>query len=255
MLKRLQDSERNQQVQSQVIHLLRSLPQHKAAQMLQQLRDDPDLPAAISSIQANNSLSLSARPSDLRLARAVAPPTGSTTEFELAAQFSMAYPRIPPPDKQALRGLLRQDGGSQITLPRNHIPDIPSSVPQRSSQVSTPLDSGKYCDSRLERLEIGYWSKVSISNADAASLVSFYIKTDHRIMGLFDADLFLEDLVERRQRFCSPFLVSAILCFSIVGTSTHYAQDYRNISQNTSRLACGLYSLCFPPVQISAFLS
>ncbi|RGP64023.1 nitrate assimilation regulatory nira [Fusarium longipes] len=181
--------------------------------MLQHLRDNPDLPTVISSLQGT--INLSTQPSSLRAARAVALPTGSGTEFELVAQFNTAYPRIPPPDIPALRGLLRQDTDSEITLALNHIPGLLSSASQRSRQFTTPFESGQYCDNRLERLQIGYWSKVPISNEDAASLISFYLQTDHKIMGFFDADLFLGDLVDCRQRFCSSFLVSAVLCFSV----------------------------------------
>ncbi|KAK1969089.1 hypothetical protein LY78DRAFT_726793 [Colletotrichum sublineola] len=75
----------------------------------------------------------------------------------------------------------------------------------------------KYCDSRLERLQIRYWTKVPISNELAARLISFYLETDHAVMGFFDADLFLDDLLACRQNFCSAFLVAAVLCIASQG--------------------------------------
>ncbi|CAG7559863.1 unnamed protein product [Fusarium equiseti] len=226
MFNRLRDSERHQQVQAEVINLLRLLPLDKATRMLQQLRDNPDLPTAISSVQRNTSLAM--RPSDLRLARAVAPPTGSAAEFELTAQFSTAYPRLPPPpDIQILRGLLRQNENSGITA-LSKVPELLPSAAQGSSQTPTSLASEQYCDSRLECLNIGYWSKVPVSDEVAASLISFYIETDHNILGLFDADLFLQDLVECRQRFCSSFLVSALLSYA--------CQSYTAIKPQTNEI-------------------
>ena len=212
---RLRDSEKNQQVQSEVINLLRSLPLDKATQMLQHLRNNSDLPTAISSIQQSSSLT--ARPSDLRVARAVASPTGSATEFELTAQFSAAYPRLPPPDLQALRELLWQGNNSNAAPAFNRVLGLLPPTSQDSSQTATPSASDEYCDSRLQSLQISYWTKIPVSDEMAASLISFYIETDHNILGLFDADLFLQDLVEFRQRFCSSFLVSAILCYACVG--------------------------------------
>jgi len=249
MLNRLRDSERSQQVQAEVINLLRLLPLDKATRMLQQLRDNPDLPTAISSVQRSTSLAM--RPSDLRLARAVAPPTGSAAEFELTAQFSTAYPRLPPPpDIRVLRGLLRQNEKSNTTA-LSKVPELLPSTAQGSSQTPTSLASKQYCDSRLESLNIGYWSKVPVSDEVAASLISFYIQTDHNILGLFDADLFLQDLIECRQRFCSPFLVSAILSYACVSISSnrHYAicmlraaaKLHRHQASNKRSTPC-----CFP---------
>jgi hypothetical protein len=77
--------------------------------------------------------------------------------------------------------------------------------------VNGPSLPRTFCDERLYNLDIGYWSMVPIQNELAASLISFYIETDHSYVGFFDVDLFLEDLVYCRQRFCSSFLVSAVL--------------------------------------------
>ncbi|KAL9562511.1 hypothetical protein ACKAV7_013594 [Fusarium commune] len=79
------------------------------------------------------------------------------------------------------------------------------------------MPGSKYCDSRLENLQISYWTKISISDEIAATFTSFYIENDHKILRFFDADLFLDDLVPRRQRFCSPFLVSSVLCVACQG--------------------------------------
>lgn len=188
--------------------------------MLQQLRNNPDLPTAISSMQQSSNLT--ARPSDLRVARAVAPPTGSATEFELTAQFSAAYPRLPPPDLHALRKLIMQGNDRNVPPTLSRVPDLLPSTSQGSSQTASPSASGDHCDNRLQRLRISYWSKIPVSDEMAASLISFYIEKDHKFFGFFDVDLFLEDLVECRQRFCSSFLVSAILCLACV--SVQYSQ-------------------------------
>jgi hypothetical protein len=74
-----------------------------------------------------------------------------------------------------------------------------------------------FCDDRLYKLDIGYWSMVPIQNELAASLISFYIETDHSYLGFLDMDLFLEDLIHCRQHFCSSFLVSAMLYNASVG--------------------------------------
>lgn len=76
------------------------------------------------------------------------------------------------------------------------------------------------CDRRLEDIKIINWTHVPISNELAARLISFYLTVDHPILGLFDADLFLGDLVAHRTEFCCPLLLSAVLCFACVRKQT-----------------------------------
>lgn len=193
---------------------LRTLPIEQATEMLRRFRENPDLHTALSSL-ANSKLTV--QPSSIRTARAMAPPTGSTTEFELAGQFRVAYPWISPVDLQDLRGLLRQNTDNHAASnSRNTSSSLPT-VPETSGKPqSLETPRSKYCDSRLENLQISYWTKISVSNEVAATLISFYIENDHKISGFFDADLFLDDLVACRQRFCSPFLVSSVLCVACV---------------------------------------
>jgi hypothetical protein len=213
----LNSSAQRHQAQSNVINLLRSLPMDQATEMLRQLRESNDLSTVLSSIPENSCLTV--QPSNIRNARAISPPTGSATEFELAAKFSTVYPRIPSHNIQVLRGLLRQNNDDKTRIFQKDSPNPLPSTSQGSGQTRELEQPGfqNYCDSRLERLHIGYWSKIPISDDFAASLISFYINTDHKIMGFFDADVFLEDLVECRQRFCSSFLVSAVLCMACQG--------------------------------------
>jgi hypothetical protein len=77
--------------------------------------------------------------------------------------------------------------------------------------VQKPSLPRTFCDDHLHKINIGYWSMVPMQNELAASLISLYIETDHSYLGFLDMDLFLEDIMYCRQRFCSPFLVSAVL--------------------------------------------
>ncbi|KAF2206179.1 hypothetical protein CERZMDRAFT_53878, partial [Cercospora zeae-maydis SCOH1-5] len=69
------------------------------------------------------------------------------------------------------------------------------------------------CDDRLRGLEIAYWTTVPVSNDTAAAIISLYLTGQHPVLGTFDADLFLADLVNHKLRFCSPLLVNAVLYF------------------------------------------
>ena len=84
---------------------------------------------------------------------------------------------------------------------------------------SHKLDSAtgsSLCDERLGHIVISTWTKVPVTNEFAARAISLYLETDHPLLGLFDADLFLDDLVSGQINFCSPLLVNALLCWACV---------------------------------------
>lgn len=85
------------------------------------------------------------------------------------------------------------------------------------TRPSLPLPSS-VLDDRLSQLDISYWTVVPIDNESAASLISQYIMTDHALLPSFDADLFLQDLVSKTIRFCSPLLVNALLAWASVSS-------------------------------------
>ena len=87
------------------------------------------------------------------------------------------------------------------------------------SNVASPeqVTTWLYVDERLHRLQIDYWTSVPIDNKFAATVISCYLKVDHPFYPLFDADLFLQNLVDREVSFCSPFLVISILSQACVG--------------------------------------
>lgn len=71
-------------------------------------------------------------------------------------------------------------------------------------------------DPRLKGLDIGFWTAVPVTNVFATDAISSYLRSDHRIWELFDADSFLSDLVAQKSNFCSAFLVNCLLAFASV---------------------------------------
>jgi hypothetical protein len=53
----------------------------------------------------------------------------------------------------------------------------------------------------------------------ARRLIGFYLEMDHAVLGHFDADLFVEDLVQFRTEFCSSLLVNSLLLWACVLSS------------------------------------
>ncbi|KDN63562.1 hypothetical protein CSUB01_09347 [Colletotrichum sublineola] len=214
----LETRERCLQDQTRLLESLRSLPDSEALQLLQQLRQTSNTSRLVSSLEGG--LQVATRPSDLDTARAMLPATQSSIEFELMTQYGTAYPRLqaspiaelmnilPTAKNLVAVGLPGAPDNSLVPMHTGKLESRPESRTQSSTADSGPAGNKQptrtagprpppqYCDSRLERLQIRYWTKVPISNELAARLISFYLETDHAVMGFFDADLFLDDLLQ-----------------------------------------------------------
>ncbi|GKT83957.1 hypothetical protein Ct61P_01807 [Colletotrichum tofieldiae] len=80
-------------------------------------------------------------------------------------------------------------------------------------------------DERLHLVNITQWTPIPISKQLAINLISQYLENDYTIFPLFNADLFVRDLVDERHCFCSPFLVNSILSWAF--------QTYRPFNTET----------------------
>jgi hypothetical protein len=174
------------------------------------------------------------RPSDFEAARAISTPTESRLEFELMVRHHLVYPKLIPAGASSARSqksdelpLGEQDSSlftspeplSSVRQPRANWPVSYSSQPlQGRGEPSRARASstGEYCDNRLYSLQINYWTQVPISDRFAAAVLSLYLTMDHCVLGFFDVDLFLTDLIDLRRRFCSPFLLNSLMYLACV---------------------------------------
>ena len=113
-----------------------------------------------------------------------------------------------------------------LVLPAEREPES-SSILYHTTYNTVPNQSARpvqrdLCDSRLAQLQIRKWTDVSISDSLAAAAISLYLETHHPILGLFDVDLFLNDLISYKRDFCSPLLVCALLCSACVSNPTSW---------------------------------
>ncbi|KAF5542980.1 conidial development fluffy [Fusarium mexicanum] len=204
-----------------IVEQLKTLPETDALKLLQRLRSPADVNRAFTSLQG--SVHTRMRLSNHRTAQAILPTTSSRVEFELTALHGIVYPTLVPIDITAL-------GISPLEMPALPAAQTETSVHKISSASPVVLSSDRFrplCDSRLEEIDISYWTKVPISNETAAAMISLFLETDQTIVGFIDADLFVESLVERKPQFCSTFLVSAIL---YVACHAYTASDLRSVA-------------------------
>lgn len=220
--------------------ILQQASEHGANELLQHIRQDmsPDnVPAFTGELLSRRS------PSPNQTNRNILPPTSTSTEFEyeLTILHNLCYPASEPMElpeidldrlvetnwSKSTRSIDDRDfanmdsmlGDLKTVLPfqldatsQTALPGSPSNL----SLVTNPSPPLQLCDSRLKLLNINYWTRVPISNEFAAGAISTYLETDHGLLGFFDADLLLSDLVEQHLNYCSPFLVSSLLCMACV---------------------------------------
>lgn len=88
--------------------------------------------------------------------------------------------------------------------------------------ANTPRQEIEYCDERLKNLNVAFWTEVEVTNDFAARVISLYLRTDHPLLGLFSPNLFIADLVGKRERFCSRFLFHTLMYLGSVSGKPYW---------------------------------
>lgn len=194
-------------------------------------------------------------PSPHLTARGALPPLMSSLEFELIATYPRIYAPFTPLEASNVDlgllgvpvhgGFLPKKSSKSISDATNvyeshaHGEDLPQTFAAdhgtgSDAQKEKTMDpstlspglrslptAGRYIDSRLALLDISRWTDVPMNSHSAAEAISLYLVNDHPLLGFFDANLFLDDLITGNTRFCSKLLVNALLgwaCVSVVGS-------------------------------------
>lgn len=189
----------------EVIRLLNSIPDDEALERLRVLRREIDTSVILTILrqdvnsgqQPDQSKSSSQEDDD------------PFQELELASQYPNVYPTVPRRNMDTLRETTyqqlveRSSGGHQSTSAR---------IEDRNSVDSV----SDFCDPRLSKLDIQVWTKVPIPSELAARTISLYLETDHPLLGFFEPDQFLSDLIEGKTKHCSSLLVNSLLYWASV---------------------------------------
>lgn len=80
-----------------------------------------------------------------------------------------------------------------------------------SCSASFAVNNGIPIDPCLHYIDISHWTTVTISNQFATQAISLYLNMNQPWWAFFDTDLFLDDLVNVENNFCSRMLVNALL--------------------------------------------
>ncbi|RFN54198.1 conidial development protein fluffy [Fusarium flagelliforme] len=139
----------------------------------------------------------------------MSPPGFSALESELTARHQNAYPYLSPVDVsnielEAFATLVPGPIGNGAMAELNAAADMTNetSIWGPASLPTTQDD--------FRSLDMSYWTTIPISNELATTVITAYLAENHAMFGLFDAELFLDDLLARKLNFCSAFLVNSV---------------------------------------------
>ena len=152
----------------------------------------------------------------------------SNTEYELALTHPNAYASNGLPDMATLWSIQMSKVRSILGEIRfaNEMDTSPigaeisnghsdalvgRSITRLPARQMLAVSSAQYCDRRLNGLSLQRWTSVWMPDELGAKMISFYLESDHPILGHFDPDLFVHDLVEYNSQYCSPMLVNSVL--------------------------------------------
>ena len=238
----------------ELVNHLKYMPEDVANGTLQKLRATSDPSRLLQSIKEDVP---GFRLSDHTKLRSILPPMPPGAEFELMKRYPIAFPKIAPledntfqrsprvnparipqmdswPDSKDLSKFLSTQASRQYVAESsasvcdNQMPvyNFQSSTKRAPNQTS-PEPATRYWDRRLDHLNIAFWTTVPVTSQFAAGAISLYLETDQPIAGLFDAHVFVSNLVDCKLQFCSPFLVSSLLSFACVSTGIILLKSYR----------------------------
>ncbi|RNJ59919.1 hypothetical protein D7B24_000636 [Verticillium nonalfalfae] len=228
----------------EVLQLLKAAPEPEALDILRMLRANRDPSAVLAVLKDSTSSNLT--PSEPGADNSYINLSRSRFEHELMRNYPTAYPAIRPlplprpemSDASPAPYFRRTRSMDQRTILGIHLSGygFPSDHMTGSSYLADTEDnpfltepgggtaptSVPICDERLHRLDMSFWTDIPLSNEFATNVISLYLRTDHPLLGMFDPDLFVSDLVGHRDVYCSRFLVHALMYW---GTQMYTSLD------------------------------
>ena len=98
--------------------------------------------------------------------------------------------------------------------------DLSNSDVEKVYQV--PFHGTDIIDGRLEDVDITKWTAVSFDNGFMRKLLGSFLLNEYACFPMFHKDIFLNDMMTGRKRYCSSMLVNAVLAAGCVGPPFFY---------------------------------
>ncbi|OBS25978.1 hypothetical protein FPOA_06510 [Fusarium poae] len=177
-------------------------------------------------------------PSQHSIVGSLLPPVSCPLDLELMVRHPIAYPVLLPlmPTSLPLDELLVPRTLELLGPPLGQLPPH-SSRSQSSPDINMTQDDSASTDfykrlphltefivDLLNQVDISLWTSLPIPNHVAVHAIALYLNNDYPVLPLFDADLFLRDLVHNQPYFCSTFLVTTLLAWAFQAYTPIHAE-------------------------------
>ncbi|KAK3293676.1 uncharacterized protein B0H64DRAFT_364455 [Chaetomium fimeti] len=192
----------------QLYHLLKTRTQPEVTEILHRIRAGIDVESILRYV----------RDGDLLLQLHLFPETRLRYTFPEFASWPTVF--RDPTDPYLEAQLLDFDAGPHSQ--RHGISSAPRpAVPSPHLHIyQIPYHAAQMVDPRLSSVKAAMWTSVTNDDALFSQLLAVYFQFEYSRTRLFQKDLFLDDLVRGRRRFCSPLLVNCILANAAHGLTS-----------------------------------
>ncbi|PTB68119.1 N-terminal fungal transcription regulatory domain-containing protein [Trichoderma citrinoviride] len=198
-------------VHEELFELLRNLPDREADHVFKRIRDGADVNTILNLIRAGN----------LLLQMAVAPETRFRYEFPYRSEM----PDYCIENNPYLDSIIW--GAASLYAHQDRQPDVlaAASAAGRAGDYGTegyesiylkPFHAAEVVDPRLIDARISRWTSVSNDDALMREMLAVFLRCEYMFTSAFQKDYFLDDLVAKRDEFCSSLLVNIILAYACV---------------------------------------
>lgn len=201
--RRFDESQIQLRAHEELYSILASRPDDEALAVLQRIRRGNDLASVLRQLKEG----------DLLMQIALVPDTRYRYTFPLKKEMPDYLLGTGNP---YLTSLMYE--GTSSRSPSN----TPSATVRRSpmadgeAKYRIPYHAAEIVEPRIDSAKPSEWTVVPVSDEILRELLRAYFHYEYPLLTFFNKDHFLDDMVAKRQQFCSPLLVNAVLAAACV---------------------------------------
>ncbi|KAK8023274.1 Nitrogen assimilation transcription factor nit-4 [Apiospora marii] len=194
----------------EILQLLKNLPDQEAQDVLARLRSGASVSTIVNQVKAG----------DLLLQLAVAPETRFRYEFpyrsEMPAEFVLDNPYL---NSTLYKAASLYSNAATSPLARQHASASATSDQETADLQSLylrPFHAAHMVDPRLSDARPSLWTAVCDDDVLMRDLLAVWFRCEYQFTSACQKDYFLEDMVNKRQDYCSSLLVNIVLAYACV---------------------------------------
>ncbi|KAK8877777.1 C6 transcription factor [Apiospora arundinis] len=189
----------------EILQLLKNLPDQEAHDVLARLRSGASVSTIVNQVKAG----------DLLLQLAVAPETRFRYEFPYRSEMPSEF----VVDNKYLNSTLYKATSLYTSAPPGHnaaVSDPEAGPAEHQSLYVRPFHAAQMVDPLLSDARPSLWTAVCDDDVLMRDLLAIWFRCEYQFTSACQKDYFLEDMVAKRQDFCSSLLVNIILAYACV---------------------------------------